>query len=124
MTDEIEAFLAGYPPEIREISRYLRRLITNARPEAKETLYARQNHFAYSLSGKMRDGLIYVCPMKDYVRLGFYYGASLDDPARLLVGEGKRLRHVKARTLEEAQRPEIGALVREAWTKAPPNYRG
>lgn len=115
--DEIEAFLVGYPPAIQEISRTLRQTIKAANPDGKEALYGSQNHFGYSLTGKMRDGLIYVCPMRDYVRLGFYYGGNLDDPARLLVGEGKRLRHVKVRTLEEARRPEIAELVREAWEK-------
>lgn len=116
--DDIDAFLANYPPAIQEISRALRQLILTAQPEAREALYARQNHFDYSLSGKMRDSAIYVCPMLDYVRLGFFYGGSLDDPAHLLIGEGKRLRHVKVRTLEDAERPEIAALVREAWEKA------
>ena len=119
MTDHVEAFLAAYPPEVRAIALYLRAAIMRARPDAKEALYAKHNHFDYSLSGQMREGVIYVCPTKDYVRLGFYYGGSLDDPARLLVGEGKRLRHVKAHTLEDAQQPEIHALVREAWEKAP-----
>ncbi len=122
--DETEGFLAGYPPEIQEISRALRQLILAAQPEAREILYASQNHFDYSLSGKARDGLIYLCPLHDYVRLGFYYGGGLADPAHLLIGEGKRLRHVKVRSIEEAQRPEVAALVREAWEKAPLNDGG
>ena len=53
--------------------------------------------------------------MKEYVRLGFYYGGELADPAHLLVGEGKRLRHVKVRMLAEAGQPALEQLVRAAW---------
>jgi hypothetical protein len=64
---------------------------------------------------EMREGTIYICPMQEYVRLGFYYGGELADPAHLLVGEGKRLRHVKVRTLADACQPALEQLVRAAW---------
>ena len=37
----------------------------------------------------------YVNTFKDHVSVGFFYGAVLDDPNRLLEGSGKRMRHVK-----------------------------
>jgi hypothetical protein len=37
----------------------------------------------------------YVAPFKDHVNLGFFFGALLKDPARLLEGTGERGRHVK-----------------------------
>src|SRR5262249_43987328 len=36
----------------------------------------------------------YVNAFKAHANVGFYYGSALADPARLLVGEGKRMRHV------------------------------
>ena len=44
----------------------------------------------------------------------FYQGALLADPERLLEGTGKRLRHVKIRSLAEANRPPVRALVAAA----------
>ena len=118
MTDPIDPFLAGYPPGVQAIGQSLREMVKRAKPDAKEVLFARFNHFDYSLSGKMREGILYICPMKEYVRLGFFYGGELADPAHLLVGEGKRLRHVKVRTLAEAGQPALEQLVRAAWTGA------
>jgi hypothetical protein len=118
MTDPVDEFLAGYPPDMQAIGQSLRAMVKRAKPDAKEVLYARFNHFDYSLSGKMREGILYICPMKDYVRLGFYYGGELADPAHLLVGEGKRLRHVKVRTLAEAGHSALQQLVRTAWVNA------
>ena len=37
----------------------------------------------------------YVNSFKSHVNVGFFNGASLDDPARLSEGSGKRMRHVK-----------------------------
>lgn len=116
--DEVEAFLFGYPPEMRAISQHLRDIVRKVAPQAQETLYARQNHFGYSLSGKMRDEFCYICPLRDYVRLGFYYGTSLPDPDGLLVGEGKRMRHVKVRSVAEANNPVLVALVTAATFEA------
>jgi hypothetical protein len=48
------------------------------------------------------------------VNLGFYHGASLKDPAGLLEGTGKKLRHVKLRGMAEARNPAIESLLIQA----------
>jgi hypothetical protein len=118
MQDPIEAFFAGYPPEVQSISRTLRAMVQDAMSQANEILFARQNHIAYSFSMSRRDTICYICPLKDYVRLGFMYGTHLSDPHKLLIGEGQRLRHVKVRTGEEAKNPALKQLVEEAWADA------
>jgi hypothetical protein len=37
----------------------------------------------------------YVNSFKSHVNVGFFYGATLEDPEGLLEGSGKRMRHVK-----------------------------
>lgn len=39
----------------------------------------------------------YVDAFTSHVNVGFFYGAWLDDPARLLEGSGKRMRHVRVK---------------------------
>jgi hypothetical protein len=63
---------------------------------------------------KMTDGYAYIMPMRGYINLGFYQGAVLADPGRLLEGTGKGLRHVKIRSLTEANRPPVRALLAAA----------
>jgi hypothetical protein len=53
------------------------------------------------------------------VNQGFYYGVHLDDPHHLLVGEGKRMRHTKVRSCEDASNPALEQLLKEAWKDAP-----
>jgi hypothetical protein len=49
----------------------------------------------------------YVNSFKSHVNVGFFYGAMLEDPAGLLEGSGKRMRHVK---LKPDLEPNIAAL--------------
>src|SRR5947209_20381876 len=93
-------------------------MVRSAMPEAHEMLFASQNHFAYSFKESRRDSIVYICPMQNYVRLGFMFGTHLDDTDQLLVGEGQRLRHIKVKTVEEANRPAVRRLVEEAWADA------
>ena len=51
----------------------------------------------------------YVNAFSAHVNVGFFYGATLEDPARLLEGTGKRMRHVKLRWA----RPVNAAALRE-----------
>lgn len=57
----------------------------------------------------------YVGAYKKHVNVGFFFGALLDDPARLLEGTGKRGRHVKLWPGQEADAAHLGALVNAAY---------
>ena len=118
MADAVEEFFARYTPDVQAISQALRTMVMGTMPEAIECLFASQDHVSYLSTQSARDELVYICPMKDYVRLGFYYGANLPNPQGILVGEGKRLRHVKVRTRQEAHNPALERLVESAWIEA------
>jgi hypothetical protein len=49
----------------------------------------------------------YVNVFKSHTNVGFFYGAHLDDPASLLEGTGKNMRHVK---LQPGSKTDSGAL--------------
>jgi hypothetical protein len=62
----------------------------------------------------MSEGYSYILPHQNWVNLGFYKGADLPNTNGLLEGTGKKLRHVKVRSVEDAERPEIRMLMDEA----------
>jgi hypothetical protein len=77
---------------VPEIAYKLRALIAEIYPDVMEVPRPAEQHIGYGVGpGKAQEIFGYICPLRDYVRLGFYYGGALPDPARLLVGEGKRL---------------------------------
>jgi hypothetical protein len=53
------------------------------------------------------------------VNLGFFFGAHLIDPHHVLVGEGKRMRHIKVRSIKDASNPALAQLLKDAWKVAP-----
>lgn len=53
----------------------------------------------------------YVDAFAAHVNLGFYEGASLPDPAGLLEGGGKRMRHVKIRWGQPIDEAALAALI-------------
>ena len=60
----------------------------------------------------------YVNAFTKHVNVGFFMGAILPDPAGLLVGTGKRMRHVKLRPGEEIDADALGELIDVAYRDA------
>jgi hypothetical protein len=57
----------------------------------------------------------YVNAFSAHVNVGFFYGAALDDPAGLLEGTGKRMRHVKLRWGQQANAAALSELIASAY---------
>jgi hypothetical protein len=53
----------------------------------------------------------YVGAFKAHVNVGFFHGAALPDPAGLLEGSGKSMRHVKLRPGVAIDTPALAALI-------------
>ena len=57
----------------------------------------------------------YVDAFSAHVNVGFFHGATLDDPDRLLEGAGKRMRHVKLRWGEPVNVAALNELIAAAY---------
>lgn len=57
----------------------------------------------------------YVNVFSRHVNVGFFAGAALDDPAHVLVGTGKRMRHVKIVPGVEFNAAALDELIRKAY---------
>ena len=53
----------------------------------------------------------YVNVFTSHVNVGFFHGAALPDPARLLEGAGKSMRHVKLRAGTPINEAALGKLI-------------
>lgn len=58
----------------------------------------------------------YVGVYKKHVSVGFYRGAELPDPAGLLQGSGKNMRHVKLHPQGNTNAPALAELIRASYT--------
>jgi hypothetical protein len=57
----------------------------------------------------------YVDAFSAHVNVGFFYGAAFDDPAGLLEGTGKRMRHVKIRWAQQVNEAALRELIAAAY---------
>jgi len=105
---DVDRLLAALESPQREVARALRALILEAGPELHESV--RWGVPCYR-------GKRYVCSIaahSDHTNLGFFRGAALRDPNKLLEGTGKWLRHVKVCREVDLKPVPLKALLREA----------
>lgn len=98
-------------PHHEPLPRALRRLAVELQPNVVEV--SRPGDRAVSWGwGPKKMSEAYACalPYSDYVNLAFYRGVALPDPAGMLKGSGKAMRHVSLSRPEEVDDPRIREL--------------
>jgi hypothetical protein len=107
--------LAAAKPELRSVCKALRSLIASSDNGFVEVVWPKQKIASFGVGPKkMTEHYAYIAVQPSHVNLGFYHGMSLPDPAGLLEGTGKELRHLKLRHVSEAKGPSVVALLRAA----------
>jgi len=110
-----EEILARFDPEVRDLGVRARSLIEEVYPEVVEVPWPGQNVAGYGVGPKkMSEHFCYVAFHKDHINLGFNQGAELPDPAALLEGPGKTLRHTKITGHEDLEQPALRKLLEAA----------
>jgi hypothetical protein len=118
MEDNVELLLANYSPEVQDLARQVRRLVLEVMPEAVECVDPPDHLVTYGFGTRMNDIVFVLMPVKAGVNLGFYRGATLEDPHSLLSGTGKRHRHARLESAAEAGSPALRQLMDSALARA------
>jgi len=107
--------LATARPQLRPVCKALRSLIASSHSGFVEVVWPRQRIASFGVGSKKKtEHYAYIGVQGSHVNLGFYHGTSLADPAGLLEGTGKELRHLKLSNVSQVKRPVVVALIREA----------
>ena len=114
MTD-LDTLLAPQTPIVREVVLALRSLVREVMPDATEQidLPDRLVAFGFGPPGgtRLRDFAVGLIPHRAHVNVQLADGALLDDPTGIVEGTGKRIRHVKCRSLDDLARPALRTLL-------------
>ena len=118
MTDsELDSLLSRHDPTVRQVFLALRDLIREVAPDATEQLDVPDRLLAFGFGPpggiRLQGQAIGLIPHTAHVNVQLADGAQLDDPAGIVEGTGKRVRHVKCRSLDDASRPALRALLEE-----------
>ena len=100
----VERWLTSGPIELRSIAQQWFVKIRECGADVRELM-----HDGCPVACVDDAAFAYVNTFKSHVNVGFFCGALLEDPAALLEGSGKRMRHVKLTTDRE---PNVAALSR------------
>lgn len=106
---DVEAWFSGAEP-LRQMVRPWFERMRGAGEDVRELLHDGR---PTACSGDA--AFAYVDAFGAHAAVGFYEGASLPDPAGLLEGSGKRMRHVKLRWGGPVDEAALAALVEAAY---------
>jgi hypothetical protein len=106
---DVEAwFTAG--DEIRRLAEPWFARMRACGPDVREVMH---DGYPTACAGDAAFG--YVGAFKAHANVGFFHGASLDDPTGLLEGTGKRMRHVKLRWGQPVDAAALESLIEAAY---------
>jgi|SRR5579871_4894998 len=106
----IDAWLNKQQGELGTIARHWFEVMRNCGDEVREVFH---DGAANACLGDVP--FAYVAVFTSHVNVGFFQGASLPDPSRLLQGEGKRMRHVKRKLESPVDSAALRKLIETAY---------
>jgi len=103
--------LDGAAPHVVATSNALRAAVKATLPNAVEQIDFGNRLLAIGRSRAMRDLLFAIIPHTSHVNLQLADGADLPKPDGAIEGTGKRVRHVKVRSIEGVESPALRAAM-------------
>ena len=107
----ISAWMKAHSGELGDIAQHWFDNIRTCGDDVRELLH--DGHPTACLDDA---GFAYVNAFKDHVSVGFFRGATLEDPNGLLEGAGKFMRHVKLRPDRDIDKAALVELIQSAYT--------
>lgn len=112
---DIANFFNQFPPEVAAIAKAVFELTARVLlPDKKVWIDMADKMITFGTERNMNGEICYIKPLKDSVNLGFFHGAHLSDPKKLLQGTGKLLRHIKFKSKERMDPTAIEQLLKAA----------
>jgi hypothetical protein len=107
----VDSWLDEHSDELGTIARYWFNVMRECGDDVRELL-----HDGCPVACVTDAAFAYVNAFKAHVNVGFFRGAELADPAKLLEGTGKYMRHVKIRPEGVVDTAEFIKLIDRAYT--------
>ena len=107
----IDAWMKEHPGELGAIAHYWFEVMRKCGDEVRELLH---DGCPVACLGDAPFG--YVNVFTSHVNVGFFHGAALPDPDRLLQGTGKFMRHVKLRPETATHTGSLSTLIETSYS--------
>ncbi|MGD0155156.1 MAG: hypothetical protein ABSB50_03600 [Terracidiphilus sp.] len=110
---ELAGFIDKFTPEMARAIRAVRAALRKRVPTANELVYDNYNFFVIGYSSTLRPSDCFTQLVADAhgVRLAFYWGSKLPDPAGILLGGGNQNRFIRFESARDLAKPEVEAMI-------------
>ena len=117
---QVDGFIAKFDPKVAKAIRASRAALRKRFPTANELVYDNYNFFVigYSTTERPSDCMVSLAANAKGVGLCFYYGATLPDPGKILLGSGNQNRFIRLESAATLAKPDVEALLRAATAQA------
>lgn len=105
---EVDTYIAESPAAHQDTLRALRDLIFEAVPDTEESFKWKQPVYA------TQKDYLYLKVNKGHVNLGFFSFEKIENPAYPLGGTGKRMRHIKIKSMTDFDREALKKMIVQA----------
>ncbi len=114
--EQLKEFIGKFEPKHQALIRAARKALRKRFPTATELVYDNYNFFVIGFGPTERpsDCIVSIAAAANGVGLCFIRGASLPDPAKVLVGSGKQTRFVRLPSAAVFEQPAVQTLLRVA----------
>jgi hypothetical protein len=109
-----DKILAQFPERVTATGSRLRQFLLKHLKGVTEQPDEKANVIGYSYGTGYKDLICTIILSKKGIKLGFYKGAELPDPKKLLTGSGKVHRYVEINSEEDIRKPALLALLEHA----------
>ena len=105
---DIDDYLSKFIPETQELARTMRKTVLEVLPDLDEVV--KWGYLVYEGQRKVCSINVY----KKHINLMIWRGDEIDDPEKLLEGEGKQMRHVSIKKPEDIKPNYFKSLLKQA----------
>jgi hypothetical protein len=113
---QLDGFIDKFDPNNAALIRAVRKAMRKRLPTANELVYDNYNFFVIGYCATERPSvcIVSIAAAANGVGLSFYYGATLPDPHKLLLGAGSQNRFIRLESAAVLARLEVEELIAAA----------
>src|SRR5580658_1428362 len=117
---QLAGFIKKFDSKNAALIRSVRKVLRERLPTANELVYDNYNFFVigYCSTERPTDCVLSIAAGANGVGLSFYYGASLPDPHKLLLGSGTQNRFIRLESAATLANPGVEDLIVAAIAQA------
>jgi Domain of unknown function (DU1801) len=111
----LRELLRNRTEDVVKIALAARKAVLKAAGQCSELIYETYCiSNAFTFTGKQGQGFIHIATYAEHVNLGFDRGSELEDTDGLLKGTGKRIRHIRLKSMTDVKHDAVVCLITQA----------